>query len=330
MPSACAWEISNKASSIALNDGFESVVRTLAKGFENAGGTILRQHQLLSFDSTTLPDGHKGIKLVFKAGDTTITVLTRRLILAMPRRSLQLIGQSGCLLDPMHVETQTLINSVEGIPLFKLFLAYHAPWWEAAGVHSGRSTTTLPIRQCYYWGVEGRQKHANPANNNALLLASYEDVAETLFWRGYKRAAGVSPEHYPNPVAPAEAGDDDAWHRHRAPKRMVLEAHRQLKEIHGVSDAPEPYAASFRDWTEEPYGGGVHFWKLGYNSQECITRMIKPRHDEAVFIIGEAYSKTQGWVEGALETSELMLRHLGVASPSWVSSAATIPPGEHS
>ena len=314
----------------ALNDGFESVPRALAGSFEKAGGIVHREHRLVSFDSTMLPDRTKGVKLLIDAGGSSMTVLARHLVLAMPRRSLQLLAQTGCLLDPKHVEIRNLVDSVEGIPLFKVFLAYHAPWWEAVGVSSGRSTTTMPLRQCYYWAVESRQAGADPRNNNALLLASYDDVRETFFWRGFENRAGIEPEPYleqHNRFAPSEESHGEAWRRHRAPKRMVREAHRQLMALHGVRDAPEPYAASFRDWSADPFGGGVHFWNVGYNSLDCIPRMVKPLADEPVYIVGEAYSKTQGWVEGALETSELMLqRHFGLAAPSWVTNPSSGSP----
>lgn len=304
----------------ALNDGFESVPRALGKSFESAGGKVYREHQLVSFDSTTLSDGTKVMKLIIKAGDRSSIVLAHHLVLAMPRRSLQLIAQTGCLLDPKLNKIRKLIDSVEGIPLFKVFLAYHAPWWEAVGVSSGRSNTTIPLRQCYYWGVEGRQPGADPKNNNALLLASYDDVRETFFWSGLENRARDTDSYpeQPNQFARSGESDHDAWRGHRAPRRMVQEAHRQLVTLHGVREAPEPYAASYRDWSEEPFGGGVHFWNVGYNSLDCIPRVVKPLEGVPVYIVGEAYSKTQGWVEGALETSELMLQHLGLAPPSWV------------
>jgi hypothetical protein len=37
-----------------------------------------------------------------------------------------------------------------------------------------------------------------------------------------------------------------------------------------------------------------------------------------VFICGESYSHAQGWVEGALATTEDMLQHhLGLMPPTW-------------
>ena len=66
----------------------------------------------------------------------------------------------------------------------------------------------------------------------------------------------------------------------------------------------------FKDWGDDPFGGGVNFWKIGYNSQEIARDMIQPVAGIPVYICGEAYSNNQGWVEGALETATLVLQNL--------------------
>ncbi|MGO9274013.1 MAG: hypothetical protein ACLQOO_27885 [Terriglobia bacterium] len=47
--------------------------------------------------------------------------------------------------------------------------------------------------------------------------------------------------------------------------------------------------------------------------------MRKPVHDQDVYIVGEAYSYDQGWVEGALDTAESTLQQFfGLKWPSWL------------
>lgn len=309
----------------AINDGFETLPRRLAAQCEAAGGSIHLNHRLVSFDQGVLPDGTKGMVLRVKNQQESRTLYARKLVLAMPRRALQLLDPSGCLLGPEQVDIRHLLDAVEGIPLFKLFMAYDTPWWESVGISEGRSITTLPLRQCYYWGVEGRQTGAEPGNTNAVLLASYDDVRETDFWRGMASAPRARPRSYdsrPNRFVDGTDTPDTGWQSYAAPHRMVEEAQRQLMQLHGVRYAPAPYAAAYRDWSEDPYGGGVHFWNIGYNSLDCIPRMVKPLQNQPVFIVGEAYSKTQGWVEGALQTSELLLQqHLGLPAPAWISAS---------
>jgi len=50
-----------------------------------------------------------------------------------------------------------------------------------------------------------------------------------------------------------------------------------------------------------------------------MCRMRKPVRDQHVYIVGEAYSYDQGWVEGALDTAESTLQEFfGLKSPGWL------------
>ena len=70
-------------------------------------------------------------------------VHAKKIILAMPRRSLELI-KGEFFDDPWLKEN---IPSVLIQDAFKLFLAYEQPWWRALGLVAGRSVTDLPVRQ---------------------------------------------------------------------------------------------------------------------------------------------------------------------------------------
>jgi hypothetical protein len=103
---------------------------------------------------------------------------------------------------------------------------------------------------------------------------------------------------------------------------MVDEAHRQLLVMHGLSgraDIPAPYAAAYRDWGEDPFGGGANFWHLHVDSAKIFTEILQPKPPVPVYICGEAYSHDQGWVEGPLATADAMLeRHFELKAPAWL------------
>ena len=40
--------------------------------------------------------------------------------------------------------------------------------------------------------------------------------------------------------------------------------------------------------------------------------IIQPRKDAGVYICGEAYSDAQGWVEGALQTADMVLKKFDI------------------
>jgi hypothetical protein len=109
------------------------------------------------------------------------------------------------------------------------------------------------------------------------------------------------------------------WKDHPAPHEMVMEMHRQIKLMHNIEYAPAPYDAAFMDWSVDPYGGGVHLWNRGYKSWEILEQMTQPVKDFPCYVCGEAYSTNQTWVEGALQTAEIVLqKHLGLSEPGWV------------
>lgn len=130
-----------------FKQGFQSVPNALADLFRSAGGEVRLGAPLLGFDETS-----DGFDLQFQDG----VVRAQSLILAMPRRSLDLLTPTS----PPLQEIGTLIASVTPQPLFKIFTTYDNPWWRAAGytaadgkympVEAGRTVTDLPVQQTYY------------------------------------------------------------------------------------------------------------------------------------------------------------------------------------
>jgi hypothetical protein len=320
-----------------LSHGYESLPWTLQKQFEEAGGILEQKAWVAGFDKTTLDDGSAGVILHFVNGHPSVKA--RAIVLAMPRRALELLRQEGPVFDPSQApDVQRWLGSVRPIPLYKLFLAYKYPWWTAVGVRQGRSLSDTPVRQVYYWPVDPSAA-TPPTTGNALLMA-YNDATNVDFWGGLSGSKnGVDPvasrffrktapqvrmfDRQP-PAEPVAHRDEFAerqrknWEDHEAPHEMVMEMHRQLKQMHNIEYAPKPYDAAFMDWSVDPYGGGVHFWNRGYMSSEILHKMTQPVPDFPCYICGEAYSTNQTWVEGALQTAELVLEKLGLAKPTWV------------
>lgn len=287
--------------------GFQQVPLTVAEKVKAAGGTIHLDSPLRGFEL----DGD-GIKLNFRSGKS---VHAAALILAMPRRSLELITPGSQFLQ--REDVTELVKSVTPRPLFKLFATYEYPWWLPAGVKEGRTTTDLPLRQTYYWP----RNDGKPASEGrAMLMASYDDGLNIGFWDGFrpKRGRGWRKEarHMPEPryfkgADAAEASDE--WNKHPAPAEMVQEIQRQLDVVHGLQFTPNVLAASFKDWGDDPFGGGWNNWNIGVKSAEVMKKILRPVDDAPVYICGEAYSNAQGWVEGALETADAMLEnHFGL------------------
>ena len=302
----------------AVDGGYQSLPLTVAAQFEEQGGKIEYKQRLDSFELDA--DGKVVLHLSNPDDGTHDEVRAGSLVLAMPRRSLELIATTGPVLDPKVSGVRDLIESVTPIPLFKLCIAYPYPWWESVGVTQGRSQTDLPIRQCYYWAT-GKARDGDPGDRKSVLLATYDDGLNVDFWNGYS-----DPHHHPpftmtldDAAIQASPGSQE-WGQYNPTQSMVDEADRQLREMHGVRTSPKPYAAAYIDWGVDPYGGGVNFWNIHARSAQVIPAMINPVPGVPVYVCGEAYSNGQGWVEGALETAEMVLQeHFGLPAPPWAS-----------
>ncbi len=291
---------------LCLPDGYETLPASLANGFATAGGTIA-----LNTPVTRIGPGPSGEGFTLELGDDG-RVQAQTVILALPRRAIELISPDSVILPDDDV--QRLLRTVRPMPVMKMFLAYSSPWWMTNGVAParGRSVTDLPLRTIYYFGVE--HDDVNPGNTNALLMASYTDALELDYWHGLR--FGPAYQDQPNPFAQQHPGSAD-WRRQAATAAMVAEATRQLATVHPMLTVPAPYTSAFKDWSDDPYGGAIHEWKVGVLSDAVIERVVQPRHGAAFYICGEAYSRKQGWAEGALETAEAVVQRMGLAPPDW-------------
>lgn len=299
---------------LLLRDGYQTMPEELVRRFVAEGGTVHLHHQVRRIDRETV-DGEEVLRLaltVWPAG-RPLTIRARHVILAMPQRSIELLDPDTFLFSSDQFLS---LGSIIPRPASNLFLGYDRPWWEDLGLRAGRSVTDLPLRQVYYWGVEGDQTGADPANRNALLLASYNDISDVEFWNELQphpnRLAPVAETRPPRPMDAA------------APGALVDEAQRQLRELHEPDTRiPDPTVAYFQDWVQDPYGAAYHFWQVGAKSWEVMPRMRHPLPDANLYICGSAWSTGQGWVYGALTQAELMLEeHFGLARPTWLSSSA--------
>lgn len=316
-----------------LKGGYEILPWTLAQQFENAGGELRLDTKLSHFDEVRFADGSTGVRLYLDGGEP---VTARAIVLGLPPRSIQLLAQRGPLLDPARApQFRNLLASVKPISLYKLFMVYEYPWWEARGVSQGRSITDTAVRQCYYWAEESKQPGADPNNTHAAVMA-YNDMGSSDFWAGLTHIPVFDEHHrvagHRRPFeSRARVADDNQdefgkrlvrnWQDHKAPANMVAEMHRQLVRMHDLRYAPEPVDAAYMEWADDPYGGGVHLWNIGYKSWELVETMVQPLPDLPAYICGEAFSTNQTWVEGALQTAELVLqKHLGLPPPEWVSA----------
>jgi hypothetical protein len=315
----CFPEVANGTAALALrpNDlaasihaqtiagGFDRLPRALADLFVGDGGELFRNHRLHGIHRCPgQPYVLRFVRTATLQGATAdldpvddVEVRAARVILALPRRALELVRW-----DPLRGDRRlgALIRSVVGCAAVRLFLAYPAPWWRALNIVAGRSVTDLPIRQIRYLGTEGEMCGGEPRNRSSLLMVGWSDAKAVRWWRSR------------DPAPPPVAGGSPSLVAGGALRRgacgtMVAEVQRQIALAHGMARVPEPSWVLYQDWTRDPFGAGWHAWKPGVRFWEVMPALRCPSGEE-VGICGEAYSLRQGWVEGALQSAELMLQ----------------------
>ena len=108
-----------------------------------------------------------------------------------------------------------------------------------------------------------------------LIMTSYTDYTRTNYW----------------------------VNKNKIKKELDLALKKNIEDVFNIK-TKSPSEIKFYHW---PCGVGL--WKPGYDSNRIIDKVIKP-DKIPLYIIGENYSKYQGWMEGALDTANICIKHI--------------------
>lgn len=284
-----------------VHDDESKPFRTIAGGYQRLATTLAAGAPGVTTDGrlVSLVSERAGYALTFRDAANRQTSLTAaRIILALPRRALETIDNfPDAKADARFAR---LIASVDPMPACKSLLLYQRPWWRDHGIVEGRNITDLPARQFYCLGSEASRLPSEDGDGHGVLMA-YCDMRSVATWKHL--AANPDPSGFT-----ALSGDS----------ALAREVHREAQTVIGAT-ALTPLAARFQDWSVDPYGGGWHYYALGHDGVADAGAMLKPMAGRELHICGEAYSRAQGWVEGALERAETLLqRHFGLHKAAWL------------
>ncbi|UTH73723.1 hypothetical protein [Chromobacterium sp. IIBBL 290-4] len=172
----------------------------------------------------------------------------------------------------------------------------------------GPSVSNSPIRMVVYFGNNATQTHSKPVYG---ILASYDDEDNTEFWRELE----LGPNR--QRLQPISSDVQPLNGPRAVPPRMVKMLRKMLARLHfgpGADESyvPEPLESAYMDWSLPPFNAGYHEWAPHYDIGDVQRKIRKPSQlldntDADIFIVGEAYSNDQAWVEGAYCTAESVL-----------------------
>lgn len=225
----------------------------------------------------------KQFRLTFESSGGAVAVTADQLVLNLPKVPLQQVVEDSPFLQ--HTVLEETLSKVEANPLTRIFATYEKPWWNEMGITGGRSLTDLNLGQVYYYG--------NGEPGKRPYVQVYNDGERSKFWEGLQ-----------NP------GEPGVSVRLEAKPQLVEELHKELEEMHG-RELPRPTGLVYKRWSDPFFGAGWHTWNPGTRPRQSAESMIQPLAGLPLYVCGEAFSTAQGWVEGALQTSERVLQKMG-------------------
>jgi hypothetical protein len=226
-----------------------------------------------------------------------------------PQEYLSAIQQDDNIFEMPYASTADFIRAVEYCIQQRLSIKEEQQLLTAAERNTiGPSVTDMPIRQVVYFGDNALNKEAEKIYG---LLAAYDDEMYASFWKELE----LGPEK--SRTRPSSQ-DYQTLEGPRIPSAAMIKMLRaQLAAVHfgpqsDYTAVPEPVETRYMDWSLPPFNAGYHAWAAHYDVCDVQQKIRKPStlnpgQDANIFIVGEAYSNDQAWVEGAYCTAESVL-----------------------
>ncbi|TMP38027.1 FAD-dependent L-amino acid oxidase [Pseudoalteromonas rubra] len=268
-------------------------------------------------------------------------VTADKVILALPRLALEKLFVRSNAFNTLDKErSEQLWNTLQTTsnqPLLKINLYYDNAWWGRGttgrpAVEFGPNFADLPTGSVYpFYAVNeelvaalmyqerktdpsestqakldhiGNEKYERPA-----ALTIYCDYLNINFWSALQNIGETYHHPHQDKYVTDIPGDI-----YPASTAVVEQATRFFKDIFNTHYVPEPILTSARIWQggvrfdvppSQQFGFGVHQWAVGADDKKVMEELTEPLPN--LFTCGEAFSDYQGWVEGALRSTDLAL-----------------------
>ncbi|MFM7145100.1 MAG: flavin monoamine oxidase family protein, partial [Actinomycetales bacterium] len=255
---------------------------TLAQRAQDAGVGLHLGWQALSVTDDPGSDGGFVVHFGRHGEAGTRSIRAGTVILALSGSSMRRLWFNSPMLQQSAVLSRALSHLFENDSV-KIYLAYERPWWRDLGLEPGKSVSDDPLRQTMYL-------HEDP-QGHSLILASYS------FGR---HASHAFPTLESSPM------EQEAGHLDESVIRDLTDA---LSRMHGVA-VPMPIDGRGFRWGDNTVGSDIPLWGTGIEPWKLTDMLIAPLDRRRLFICGDALSLNQGWVLGALQTTQQVLARI--------------------
>lgn len=327
-----------------LQDGYSTLPNALVNAI--GAKKIFLNTQLESIDEKTA-NGYVVTygRTDEKGRRTTGTLTASKVILAMPRLPLEtLFVRSNALNTLSEGRAERLWNALQTTTdqaLAKINLYYDQAWWgnNLSGenpVEYGPNFADLPLGSVYpFYAIDEANTAAleyenwlqqqgksvppdlvdklnritNGKYNRPAALTIYCDYLNINFWRALQE----NGPRFDSPMQ-REYGSQKPQTLFPASEAVVRTATAFFQRLFNTHYVPRPVLTSARIWEGssifglppgERFDYGVHQWGLHADDADVIPYLAEPL--DGLYTCNEAYSDYQGWVEGSLRSTNLVL-----------------------
>ncbi|WP_194866887.1 FAD-dependent L-amino acid oxidase [Pseudoalteromonas sp. PPB1] len=269
-------------------------------------------------------------------------VTAEKVILALPRLALEKLFVRSNAFNTLDKErSEQLWNTLQSTsnqPLLKINLYYDTAWWGRGttgrpAVEFGPNFADLPTGSVYpFYAVNEelvaalmyQERKTEPSQSTQAkldhissekyerpaALTIYCDYLNINFWSALQNIGETYHHPHQDDYVTDVPGDI-----YPASTAVVEQATRFFKDIFNTHYVPEPILTSARIWQggvrfdvppSQQFGFGVHQWAVGADDKQVMAELTEPLPN--LFTCGEAFSDYQGWVEGALRSTDLALK----------------------
>ncbi|CAH9065070.1 hypothetical protein PSECIP111854_03600 [Pseudoalteromonas sp. CIP111854] len=324
-----------------FKDGFSTLPNALVEKIGEERIHLQTEIEAIDYDAKCKEYSLKYTRTDVNGSVTSGTIRAEKVILGLPRQALErlFIGSNAFNSLPKD-ESQKIWNTLQTAtnqPLLKINLYYDTPWWATGitgrpSVEFGPNFADLPTGSVYpFYAVneplvaalmyEERKTSADKKTQAKLdvinaqkydrpaALTIYCDYLNINFWSALQNKG----ELYHNPHQDQYVCDVPS-DMYPASVGVVEQATAFFKDIFDTRYVPQPVLTSARIWEgsvdfdlpmSQQFGYGVHQWAVGADDKQVMQELTEPLPN--LFTCGEAFSDYQGWVEGALRSTDLVL-----------------------
>ena len=296
----------NKDNFYQFEKGCSSLVENLMEHFKK---TSIKAGVRLEFKkncTVMMVSGHEEgfsvtVETQLDEKSKTMDLSTKNVIMALPPKAIEsILDRSRSEFCSINAEKITKIcRSVKGVQCTKITFYYDGNWWNQVEntMMYGANVTSLPCCQVYpFYGEIAKVG----CNGGPAALTIFCNVRDAPFWSSLQKL-GCKFQ------SPLQGQNERLF---PASEPVVTEAIRQFCKVFNMKSVPRPILTSYRTWGgngeddalgEEQYGYAVHFWGVGVDNYQIMKEVVQPMEGKNLFLCNEAWSPSQGWMEGSLQ-----------------------------